>query len=315
MELSRTRRAAVMGDVVTARLEALVADIAPRRARPDPVRSPAGAVARDPEPTVDDGSSGGLGDAEAAAADAGWPDALDEPDAVGEPDDGGEPDAAGVGRWPVGETGRRVGARTLGWLVDFGRAHATAVAVVALVGLIWAAWSIFQVRTIPVATPVASAIAVATPTSSPSPSPVLLRVHVLGAVAEPGVVAVVPGARVEDAIAAAGGFAERARPGELNLAAPVVDGSQIVVGDTDAPGGEVRTGEPAGAAASSSGTVNLNSASAEQLETLPGVGPVTAQAILGWRSQHGRFSRVEELQEVDGIGPKTFQRLAPLVAV
>lgn len=210
---------------------------------------------------------------------------------------------------------------------EFGRAHAAVIGVIALVALVSAVWGISQARTVPVAvaaaTPVAASPALGpTRSSTPAALPEPLRVHVIGAVARPGVVRVGPGARVEDAIAAAGGLLPEARPGELNLAAPVADGAQVVVGDTREPGGQVRGAEPAPAGGnappaggSAAGRLDLNTASVEQLDTLPGVGPVTAQAIVAWRQAHQRFSRVEELLEVDGIGQKTFERIEPHVRV
>lgn len=211
------------------------------------------------------------------------------------------------------------GAVVTAW--RFGRAHAAVVGVIGLIALVGTVFTLFQARTVPVANAVPSAVAPSrTPTPTPQPEP--LRVHVLGAVANPGVVRLEPGARVEDALAAAGGLTTDARPGELNLAAPVADGQQVRVGDVARPGGEVRSGdgEPAasGAGAASGqagGRLDLNRATAEQLDALPGVGPVTAQAILTWRSKHQKFSRVEELQEVDGIGPKTFAQIEPHVRV
>ncbi len=143
--------------------------------------------------------------------------------------------------------------------------------------------------------------------------------HVLGAVQRPGVVELADGSRVEDAIRAAGGLARTADPAELNLAAVVADGAQIVIGTRSKPRGEVRgPGGTSGAAGGSSGgggTVSLNTATLEQLDTLPGIGPVTAQKILDWRNKHGRFTAVSELQEVDGIGPKTYADIAPNVRV
>lgn len=147
----------------------------------------------------------------------------------------------------------------------------------------------------------------------------------MGAVVEPGVVSIPAGSRVGDALAAAGGLREDADCAELNLAAEVPDGAQIMIGTLDDPRGELRTGQSApsggagGAAGSGGGAastlVNLNTAGAAQLETLPGVGPVMAQRIIDWRTTNGGFTRVEELQEVDGIGAKTYARLAPLVQV
>lgn len=141
--------------------------------------------------------------------------------------------------------------------------------------------------------------------------------HVLGAVRRPGVVTLPERARVRDAVSAAGGFARSAAPGDLNLAAVLEDGQQVRIGTAKKPGGEIRSGSapgPAGAATGrpdDGGVVDLNQATQADLETLPGVGPVTAEKILAWRSEHGRFTRVEELQEVDGIGPKTYAELSP----
>jgi competence protein ComEA len=157
-------------------------------------------------------------------------------------------------------------------------------------------------------------------------------VHVVGAVRRPGVVTLPERGRVRDAIDAAGGLTRDADPGELNLAQVLQDGQQIVVGTARDPGGEVRDGSTAGgfagggargsggagsesASGSSGAVVDLNTATSAQLDTLPGVGPVTADRILAWRTEHGRFSRIEELQEVDGIGPKTYAQIAPLVRV
>ncbi len=166
-----------------------------------------------------------------------------------------------------------------------------------------------------------------------TPGAATIVVHVVGAVRKPGVVNLSERSRVKDAIEAAGGLRSDARPVELNLAQVVRDGQQIVIGTARHPRGEVRDGTtvPGGSANGSVGgagggsgpgprasagvTVELNTATVTQLDTLPGVGPVTAERILAWRTAHGRFSRVEELQEVDGIGPKTYAQIAPHVRV
>jgi len=139
----------------------------------------------------------------------------------------------------------------------------------------------------------------------------------MGAVTTPGVVELPQGARVIDAIEAAGGFTANADPADLNLAAILVDGAQIIIGTTSAPQGEVRqsTSPNSGSAPGSSGKVNLNQATSAQLESLPGVGPVTAAAILAWRQNNGSFTSTTQLQEVNGIGPKTFAQLEPYVCV
>lgn len=218
-------------------------------------------------------------------------------------------------------------------LARFTPRHFAVVAVIALAGCVWAGFSLLSARTVavPVIQAAAStgspsvagstpgaASAAATHSASASPTPTIL-VHVLGAVRKPGLVHLPKGARVADAIDAAGGLRSDARPGQLNLAAVVADGSQVFIGTPGTPGGELRgqgaaSGGSSAAEDGAASPVNLNTATAEQLEALPGVGPVTAQAILDWRSQH-TFARVEQLQEVDGIGPKTYAKLAPLVTV
>ena len=100
----------------------------------------------------------------------------------------------------------------------------------------------------------------------------------------------------------------------LNLARVLVDGEQILVGRAAAPGGLAASASTAAPDASGA-LVNLNTATSEQLDTLPGVGPVTAQKILDWRASHGAFSSVDELLEVDGIGEKTLAELAPHVTL
>ncbi|RRD50423.1 ComEA family DNA-binding protein [Arachnia propionica] len=155
------------------------------------------------------------------------------------------------------------------------------------------------------------ASATASASASATPQPRQLRVHVLGAVVNPGVVRLPEGSIVEDAIEAAGGLRPDAAPGELNLAAVIQDGQQIIIGDGSAPRGEV----VASTTAASGGVLDLNSATAEQLESLPGVGPVLAADIVAWRDEHGPFTDVAQLQEVSGVGPRTYERLAPLVRV
>lgn len=208
---------------------------------------------------------------------------------------------------------------------QFGRRHAAALAVLVAVGLTFGVWQLYRARSVPLA---AASPAVVTPLTSARPSaaassPAPVIVHVVGAVARPGVVTLAAGARVTDAVAAAGGLSDDADPAQLNLAAIVNDGDQIVIGRVGAPAGEVRggagggQGAPAGASAGAgaTATVNLNTATQAQLESLPGVGPVTAGKIMAWRTEHGRFTRVEELGEVDGIGPKTLNQIKPHVRV
>lgn len=158
---------------------------------------------------------------------------------------------------------------------------------------------------------------VLTPTAT-STGAARVAVHVVGQVRHPGVVQLPAGARVQQALAAAGGPLGTADLARVNLARVVVDGEQVVVprpGEAAAPAsGPVAPGAGAGTSPVV-GPVDLNSAGAADLDALPGVGPVLAQRILDWRGQHGRFSSVEELGEVSGIGEAVLGRLRPLVRV
>nr|WP_240666028.1 helix-hairpin-helix domain-containing protein [Agromyces sp. LHK192] len=148
-----------------------------------------------------------------------------------------------------------------------------------------------------------------------------LLVHVLGAVVEPGLVELAPGARVVDAVSAAGGFTPEADPAGVNLARPVGDGEQLVVPKAGEvlPGaggsGEAGSGAGSSAAAPADGLVHLNSAGLAELDTLPRIGPAMAQRILDWREANGGFTSVEQLREVAGIGDATFSGLVDLVAL
>jgi competence protein ComEA len=142
-------------------------------------------------------------------------------------------------------------------------------------------------------------------------------VHVVGAVVSPGLFPLAPGSRVVDALAAAHGFAEGADPAGVNLARVLTDGEQLVVprqGEAPAPAASGSAGASS-TGASPSTPVDLNTATAEQLETLPRVGPSLAARIIAWRSAHGRFTRVADLGRVPGIGDRTLASLTPLVRV
>jgi competence protein ComEA len=138
----------------------------------------------------------------------------------------------------------------------------------------------------------------------------VIYVHILGQVEQPGLYALRDGDRGVDVVAAAGGFTSEADPAAVNLARFLSDGEQIVVPAV----GEVPAGGGAGAV-SPDGKVNLNSADATALETLPRIGPAMAQRILDWREANGRFSAVEDLLDVTGIGDATFEGLRDLVTV
>jgi competence protein ComEA len=125
-------------------------------------------------------------------------------------------------------------------------------------------------------------------------------VHVAGAVTRPGVYRLPAGARVADAVRRAGGLARRAAQDGINLAARLSDGQQVVV-----PGG----GGAVAAAAGDSGPISLGSATADQLDEIEGIGPVTAEKIVEFRDQHGGLSSVDQLDQISGIGPATMESL------
>lgn len=143
-----------------------------------------------------------------------------------------------------------------------------------------------------------------------------LVVDVVGAVRAPGLYRLPAGARVADAVRAAGGLTRRADPLLVNLAAPVADGEQVLVGARGSPAAAGGAATATGGAATATGPaapVDLNSAGVEQLDALPGVGPVTAQKIVDYRQQHGPFTSVADLDAIAGIGPATIKDLLGLV--
>ena len=265
-------------DVIRARLRALLADS--NRARgwlpdddfPDPTEDEHETV---PVPALDTGLPSGLGRHRAPGA---------------------------TPRWDPG----RLGARSL-WVAGL---------VAALLLVVWTWLDRPRVEPAPV-TPVGSATSEA---GAPGPAEpavgevaetsATVVVSVVGKVGRPGLVTLPTGARVAEAIEAAGGLLPEADPASVNLAALITDGQQIVVG---APGATPVT-DPTVASSASGGRLNLNTAGAAELDALPGVGPVLAQRIVDHRKQ-GPFTSVDELDDVPGIGPAIAAALAELVTV
>jgi competence protein ComEA len=205
--------------------------------------------------------------------------------------------------------------------VGTGRIVATAVAVLAVAA---GGWWLLRTPSPPTeaglpyaatTTSLAESSATASAVAAEVESPVNVVVHVAGAVAEPGVYELPSGARVHDAIDVAGGTLPRADPAALNLAALLVDGERIYV---PRPGESVplpASGSGSGSAGTPSGPVDVNHATLEQLDELPGIGPATAAAIVDHREQNGPFATVDDLEAVRGIGPAKLEAIRDLVGV
>ncbi len=161
----------------------------------------------------------------------------------------------------------------------------------------------------------------------PAPTKAPIAVQVLGDVVRPGVYELPEGARVKDAIDAAGGLIADANTGDLNLAAKLEDGQQIQIGSGGAsisssgpgttsgtnPGGSPFTLLPTTAAPSSANLVNINNATVTELDALPGISPTVAQNIVNYRNENGPFSTIEDIMNVPGIGPATFDTIRNLI--
>lgn len=148
----------------------------------------------------------------------------------------------------------------------------------------------------------------------PTPLPRNLTIQISGAVQTPGVYTLTPGSRIQDAINAAGGLLGISDPSSLNLAAPISDGEKInipVPGDDPPPLAIPEKTDPI----EITGPVNINTATLEELDTLPGIGPAIAGRIIDYRQKNGPFDKIEDIQNVSGIGPATFEKLKPLITI
>lgn len=258
---------------------------------------------------------------------AAWPDLVPDPVPASVPDQlpdpGAEPPQVPV---PGRHASRRAGRvladavpETLRGRLTLGPAQLSVVALLVALGLAVTCWWVVRAQPAEVSAPV-----VATPSATLAPltpagtaEPVVdagtVTVDVTGKVRRPGIVVVDAGSRVVDALEAAGGARHGVDLSGLNLARVLVDGEQIVVG-IPAPTGLAASAVPTPGAPGGP-LVNINTADQTELESLPEVGPVTAQAIIAWRTEHGGFSAVDELLEVDGIGDATLGQIAPFVTV
>lgn len=227
--------------------------------------------------------------------------------------------------------------------IAIGPAQIAVVSVVVAVGVALTAWWLVrangeEIEPLPVSTsltspaeagPTSSVAAVAPAATAASPATdgteatgngatgegAEVVVDVAGKVRRPGIVVLPPGSRVVDAVDQAGGPRRGVSLTALNLARPLVDGEQILVGIRPVPGLAASAASSPGASVTPGGLVNINTADAVQLEELPEVGPVTAAAIIAWRTDNGGFTSVEELLDVDGIGEVTLAKIAPHVTL
>ncbi|OBB86950.1 hypothetical protein A5760_03810 [Mycobacterium colombiense] len=236
-------------------------------------------------------------------------------------------------------------SRDRGWMArmraDPGRAGAIGLAIVAALAVLVTVFTLLRDRPAPVMSaklPPVEKVSTAGPRSSASPGaapppepdrPVV--VSVVGLVHTPGLVTLAPGARIADALQAAGGAVNGADTIGLNMARPLGDGEQIVVGLAPAPGQPTALGSSVAAGTTPTSkaptptpgsvkpkpgqAVDLNTATVQELDALPGVGPVTAAAIVAWRQSNGKFTSVDQLADVEGIGPARLEKLRALVRV
>ena len=190
------------------------------------------------------------------------------------------------------------------------RAGALGLVVVAVASCVFVGALVLRARPVPVSVPVVESAGTSGHVAPATSAAGEVVVSVVGTVRKPGLVRLALGARVDDAVRAAGGAT--AALGQLNLARKLVDGEQVVVGPPS-PGSAPSAG--GGSASTGNGRLDLNLATVAELDALPGIGPVLAQRILDWRTEHGRFASVDQLREVPGIGESKYVGLKAKVAV
>jgi competence protein ComEA len=280
------------GDVIRARLRALLAE--GQRTR--------GWVPEEDEDSFGSGAPDPDGDDAAGNAD-------DEPDAVGAaaPDDVALPSGLGRHRSP-GRTARLDPGRPAAWALWV----VGVLAAVSVIGWTWLDRPVVEPVPVPVATPGVTSAPAAAGSSSPSAPAGTVVVSVVGQVGAPGLVTLPAGSRVADALAAVGGLLPEADPASVNAAAVLSDGQQIAVGVPGEAAPSTATGAGSGA---EGGLLDLNTATVAELDALPGIGPVLAQRIVDHRTAHGRFTSVDQLDDVSGIGPSIFADLVHRVRV
>ncbi|MCG5432502.1 ComEA family DNA-binding protein [Mycobacterium sp. MYCO198283] len=267
----------------------------------------------------------------------------DDADDAASDDDSGDTTGADLSRWLPADPGGQNAGLWARLRADPGRAGTVALGGLAALAVLVTIFLLVRDQPAPVVAaklppvqPVGSSApgsggqpAPAAPPAPVSTAPVV--VSVVGLVHKPGLVTLEPGARIADAITAAGGTLDGADTIGLNMARRVADGEQIIVGIAPPPGQppvlgssiaadpHATTPDPSSAApaggAPAGAPIDVNAATVDQLDELPGVGPVTAQAIVAWRAEHGRFTSVDQLGEVDGIGPARLEKLRKLVRV
>ncbi|MDQ4030910.1 MAG: ComEA family DNA-binding protein [Actinomycetota bacterium] len=250
-----------------------------------------------------------------------------------EPDDKGPPETVAADGLPQTAPSDRTGSPATSrggrlvqrWVPDSlrnarwepGRPGALALSLVAALAAVIAAVGVWRERPVPEPTPALPLVTADTAPGASAPPPLAapeVVVSVAGRVVRPGLVRLPDGTRVADALTAAGGPLPGTDLMGLNIARRLSDGEQLLIGVAPPPG-QPTDGAAPSTPSGESRKVDLNTATLEQLDVLPGVGPVTAQRILDWRAAHGRFISVDQLREVSGIGQARLARLKDLVRV